>query len=47
MAKLHFRFGTMGSAKTAGAIMHAYNFEEKGNKALLAKPETDTRTNEV
>ena len=47
MAKLHFRYGTMGSAKTAMALMHQFNFEEKNNRALLAKPATDTRTNEV
>ena len=47
MAKLHFRYGTMGSAKTALALMHVYNFEEKENRAMLLKPETDTRTKTV
>lgn len=47
MAKLHFRYGTMGSAKTAQALMHIYNFQEHGYKALLCKPATDTRTAEV
>lgn len=37
----------MGSAKTAQALMLVYNFQEKGNKALLLKTETDTRTCEV
>lgn len=47
MAKLHFRYGTMSSAKTALALMHVHNFEEKGNPALLLKPDTDTRTDGV
>ena len=44
MAKLHFRYGAMGSSKTALALMMAYNFREKGMKPLLVKPATDTRT---
>lgn len=47
MAKLHFRYGTMSSAKTASALMLVHNFKEKGNAVLLAKPDVDTRTQEV
>lgn len=47
MAKLHFRYGTMSSAKTAQALMHIYNFQQHNYKALLCKPSTDTRTTEV
>ena len=43
MAKLYFRYGAMGSSKTANALMVAYNYNERGKKALLAKPLTDTR----
>lgn len=43
MAKLYFRYGAMGSSKTANALMVAYNYGERGKKALLAKPLTDTR----
>ncbi len=43
MAKLYFRYGAMGSSKTANALMVAYNFYEKGKLALLAKPGLDTR----
>lgn len=43
MAKLYFYYGAMGSAKTATAIMTAFNYEEKGQKPILLKPETDTR----
>ena len=43
MAKLYFRYGAMGSSKTANALMVAYNYKERGKKVLLAKPLTDTR----
>lgn len=47
MAKLHFRYGVMGSSKTAEALMLAYNFRERGRTPLLAKPEEDTRTEKM
>ena len=43
MAKLFFRYGAMGSSKTANALMVAYNYHEKGQRALLVKPSIDTR----
>ena len=43
MARLYFRYGSMGSSKTANALMVAYNYEEKGQRALLAKPALDDR----
>lgn len=43
MAKLYFRYGAMGSSKTANALMVAYNYHEKGQRALLAKPSIDNR----
>lgn len=43
MAKLYFRYGAMGSSKTANALMVAYNYRERGKLPLLAKPKTDTR----
>jgi thymidine kinase len=43
MAKLYFRYGAMGSSKTANALMVAHNYSERGQRVLLAKPETDTR----
>ena len=33
MAKLYFRYGAMGSSKTANAIMVRYNYLERGQKA--------------
>ena len=43
MAKLYFRYGAMGSSKTANALMVAFNYEEKGLKPLVLKPRIDTR----
>ncbi len=46
MAKLYFRYGVMGSSKTANALMVNYNYEERGQKALLSKPAVDQRDGE-
>ncbi len=43
MAKLYFRYGAMGSSKTANAIMVKYNYYERGKRALLIKPAVDVR----
>ena len=43
MAKLYFRYSTMNSSKTAHALMVAFNYHERGKKALLVKPVTDNR----
>ena len=43
MAKLYFRYGAMGSSKTANAIMVQYNYQERGQRALMVKPQLDTR----
>lgn len=43
MAKISFRYGAMGSSKTANALMIKYNFEEKGKKAILLKPKLENR----
>ena len=41
--KLYFRYGTMGSAKTALLLTTAYNFEERKIAYVCLKPVTDTR----
>ena len=41
--KLYFRYGTMGSAKTAILLTTAYNFEERGMEYLCLKPIIDNR----
>ena len=43
MAKLYFRYGAMGSSKTANALMVRYNYEEKGQYAVILKPRLDKR----
>ena len=43
MAKLYFKYGAMGSAKTAQALITKFNYEERGLKVWLIKPSTDTR----
>ena len=43
MAKLYFRYGAMGSSKTANAIMVQYNYAERGQNALMVKPRVDNR----
>ena len=43
MAKLYFRYGAMGSSKTANALMVEYNYMERGKQALLVKPRLDSR----
>lgn len=49
MAKLYFKFGAMGSSKTASALMCHFNYLQKGKNVLLIKPKTDNRVkvNEV
>ncbi len=43
MAKLYFKFGAMGSSKSAQALITKFNYEELGMKVWLIKPGTDTR----
>ena len=43
MAKLYFRYGVMGSSKSANALMVRYNYEERGQRALMVKPNIDIR----
>lgn len=40
---LEFTYGTMGSSKTAQALIKKFNLEEKGFSVILIKPATDTR----
>lgn len=43
MAKLYFTYGTMGSSKTAQALILRFSFMERGQKVLFLKPSLDTR----
>ena len=46
MAKLYYRYGAMGSSKTANAIMVQYNYRERNQKVLMVKPKLDNRDGE-
>ena len=43
MAKLYFKYGSMGSSKTAQALITKYNYEENGMHVWLIKPAADER----
>ncbi|GAB6858905.1 thymidine kinase [Microbacterium xylanilyticum] len=43
MAKLYFRYGAMNSGKSTALLQAAYNYEERGQGVLLAKPAIDTK----
>ena len=46
MAKLYFRYGAMGSSKTANAIMVQYNYRERNQQVLMVKPALENRDGE-
>ena len=43
MAKLYFRYGAMNSGKSTALLQAAYNYEEREQSVLLAKPAIDSR----
>lgn len=43
LAKLYFKYGAMGSSKTATALITKYNYEERGMAVWLLKPAADDR----
>ena len=47
MAKLYFKYGAMGSSKTAQALITKYNYEENDLKVWLIKPSADMRDGET
>lgn len=46
MAKLYFRYGAMGSSKSANILMVHHNYKERGQYAALLKPRIDNRDGE-
>ena len=46
MAKLYFKYGAMGSSKTANALITKFNYEERNMKVWLIKPSVDNRDGE-
>ncbi len=45
MAKLYFRYGAMNSGKSTALLQVAFNYEERGQRVVLAKPAVDTKGN--
>lgn len=43
MSKLYFRYGAMNSGKSTALLQAAFNYEERGQRVLLAKPLIDTK----
>ena len=43
MAKLYFKYGAMGSSKSAQALTTKFNYEERGMRVWLIKPSIDNR----
>ena len=43
MAKLYFRYGTVGSAKTLNLLAVAHNYLQQDKRAFIIKPELDLR----
>ena len=43
MAKLYFKYGAMGSSKSAQALITKFNYEEQSMTVWLIKPSVDTR----
>jgi len=43
MAKLYFRYGAVGSAKTLNLLAVAHNYRQQGKKVFLLKPGLDDR----
>lgn len=46
MAKLYFRYGTVGSAKTLNLLAVAHNYRQQGKEVILIRPEMDKRFGE-
>jgi thymidine kinase len=44
VSKLYFRYGAMNSGKSTALLQAAFNYEERGQVVLLAKPQIDTKS---
>ena len=43
MSKLYYRYGAMNCGKTTLLLQAAHNYEERGMKVIIMKPEVDTK----
>jgi thymidine kinase len=47
VSKLYFRHGAMNSGKSTALLQAAFNYEERGQQVLLAKPQIDTKGDDL
>lgn len=47
VAKLYFRYGAMNSGKSTALLQAAFNYEERGQRVLLAKPQVDSKGDDL
>lgn len=47
MSKLYFRYSPMNAGKSTSLLQVAYNYQERGQKVIIAKPTVDTKSPEV
>lgn len=47
MPRLYFKYGTMGSSKSANALVTRFNYMDKGFNVLLLKPNIEDESNEI
>lgn len=47
MSKLYFRYSPMNAGKSTALLQVAYNYKERGQRSLIVKPNTDTKSTEV
>ena len=43
MAKLYFKYGAMNSGKSTVLLQSAHNYEERGMRTVILKPQIDTK----
>lgn len=47
MSKLYFRYSPMNAGKSTSLLQAAYNYSERGQRAVIAKPSIDTKSSEI
>lgn len=47
MSKLYFRYSPMNAGKSTALLQVAYNYKERGQRSIIAKPNVDTKSPEV
>lgn len=47
MSKLYYRYSPMNAGKSTALLQVAYNYKERGQRSIIAKPSVDTKSPEV